>query len=193
MKILTNISSIASIIAFIFLFINEEKSSISIIHYVFFITFIVAVVLMLVQAYLNRSRSYKDEKEISQYMQKWVSKIGRTVIFTRDMSWANTSDIKAKLLEKSTSHELIICMPNKTKLAIELENAGAEVIEYKNINYTPKSRFTIIHYGRNDSKLAIGRTNQKGEHEISEFENGAHTQFHLAEDLVNILREITNG
>jgi len=193
MKIISNISSIASIIAFLFLYNNEQsESEISTFQYLTLIIFFGASIFMLVLEYLNRPKKYKNENEIANYMKNWVSKIGRTVIFTRDMSWANTQEIKNKLLAKSHSNELIICLPKKTDLVHELEKAGAQIIEYKNLNYEPTSRFTIVHYGRNDSKLAIGRTNKKGEHEINEFENGTHTQFHLAEDLVNVLKEISN-
>ncbi len=191
MRLISNISAFASIIAFIFPFLNQEETKISNFQYITLFIFIIATLITFFLEYKNRPKTYKNETEIGDYMKNWISKTGRTVIFTRDMSWANTKNIKDELIKKSTANELIMCMPKKTGLANELENLGAEIIEYSNLNYTPTSRFTIVHYGRSDAKLAIGRTDSAGKHIITEFENGLHTQFHLAEDLVNILKEIS--
>lgn len=191
MRIISNISAFASIIAFIFPFLNQEETRISSFQYVTLIIFILATITTFFLEYKNRTKTYKNETEIGGYMENWISQTGRTVIFTRDMSWANNKNIKDKLVTKSRANELIMCMPKKTDLASELEGYGAEIIEYSNLNYTPSSRFTIVHYGRSDAKLAIGRTDNEGKHIITEFENGLHTQFHLAEDLVNILKEIS--
>ena len=190
MKIITNLSALVTLISFLFPFIGSKPEPLSNWQYFFIFLTFVSLLVLITWEILSRPKKYKNDSEINSYMCKWISKTGRALVFTRDMSWANENDVKSVLFSKAKNKELIICMPEKSILAKELEDSGAEVIEYPNLNYQPKSRFTIIHYGRSDSKMAIGRTDSKGHHFIQEFENGMHTQFHLAEDLVQVLKEI---
>ena len=194
MKILSNISAIGSIIGFLipyFSAINDNTTAeTSSFQFICLIVFVISSIIVLYLEYKNRPKIYKGEKEIANYMLNWISEPGRTVILTRDMSWASSSNIMNKLIDKSRNKELMLFMFKKTKDAKTLEDLGAEVYEYYQLNFTPESRFTIIRFGRSDAKLAIGRTGNKGEHIITEFECGIHPQFHIALDLVTILKEI---
>ena len=194
MKIISLISAFASILGFLIPYFstNENSSKTTAFQFICLLVFLIASIVAIVIELINKPKTYENENKIGEYMLNWISKTGRTVIFTRDMSWAKTIDIKNKLTDKARAKELILCMPLKTEYAAVLENEGAEVYEYSSLDYTPESRFTIVHYGRSDAKLAIGRTAADGKHYITEFENGLHPQFHLAEDLVNILKKINS-
>ena len=194
MKIISQISAFASILGFLIPYFStgDNDSKTTVFQFVCLGVFLITSIIVIVLEWINRPKTYKNDNKIGEYMLDWISKTGRTVIFTRDMSWAKTNDIKNKLVDKARAQELILCMPLKTEFASDLEKDGAEVYEYPNLDYTPESRFTIVHYGRSDAKLAIGRTASDGKHRITEFENGLHPQFHLAEDLVNILRKINS-
>jgi hypothetical protein len=194
MKIISKISAFASILAFLIPYFGTSENRINTSAFQFFCLgfFLIASIVVFTLEWFNRPKTFKNEHEIGEYMFNWISKTGRTVIYTRDMSWAKTAEIKNKLVEKAREKELILCMPYKTQFAIDLEKDGAEVYEYSDLDCNPQSRFTIVHYGRSDAKLAIGRTSKDGKHTITEFENGIHPQFHLAVDLVNILKKINS-
>ncbi|MNL48811.1 hypothetical protein D3C87_1716940 [compost metagenome] len=51
----------------------------------------------------------------------------------------------------------------------------------------PSARFTIAYYGRDGSKVAIGRA-RADKHIIEEFDSGSHPAFHLAYELVQIAK-----
>lgn len=187
MKIITSISSIASILSFLYP-LYSQKQEVSLFQIVCLIVFFVSSLFICYWSIKNRPKTYDNQDEIEGYMYNWISKSGRSVIFTRDMSWCKSDKIKSLLIDKARSEELILFMQKKTDFASFLEDEGAEVYDYTNIGYTPAARFTIAHYGRGDAKVAIGRTDSKGKHRIEEFEGGVHPQFHLADDLVNILK-----
>jgi len=99
------------------------------------------------------------DAEINDYMFRWISKAGRAVVFTRDHTWAlRDGRIKELLLAKAKSHELTMCLPKHTDLTRELKTAGAEILVYERLKYTPKARFTIIKDGRGaEAQVAIGK------------------------------------
>jgi hypothetical protein len=186
MKTLSNISAPASIIAFLIPYFSQGATSTNYFQFGCLLVFLLASAGIICLDIKNGPKRYKTEDGIKNYMLRWISHIGRIVVFTRDMSWALDPKVKVKLIEKAQAHELIICMPVRNEFAAELEENGAVVVEYSDINYEPLSRFTIIHYGRNDSRVAIGKTNNK-HHVITEFQSGEHPLFYVALDLVNIL------
>ena len=193
MKVISDISSFASILGFLIPYFQsnmEHEYTTTIFQYGCLGIFAASNIYVFYRYLNNRKKIYRNKKEIHDYMLNWISNTGRTIIFTRDMSWAVTNNMQLKLTEKSTMGELILCMPKKTKLAEILEKKGAEVYIYPNLDYMPISRFTIIRYGRSDSKVAIGRAIDNGKHSIEEFEKGLHSQYHLAEDLFMVLKKM---
>jgi len=135
----------------------------------------------------RRPKLYRTTKQIDQYMHNWISQRGRVLIFTRDMSWAASQDIKKLLMDKAVRRELEICLPEPIPLTTELAAAGAEVFTYKSFNDSPYSRFTIIRYGKADARIAIGR-NVDGLHRIDEYSYGSDPVFSIAYDLVRLVK-----
>jgi len=154
------------------------------------VCFILFVVLELLAHRGRRVYSKDDMGGIKKYMHDWIKHGGRVAIWSRDMSWAKDRDTHDLLLEKANRQELILCLPERNELAIELERNGAEICAYGN-NYleSPTSRFTIGFYGRDGARLAVGRA-EGNTHVIDEFNSGSHPAFHLADDLIGLVRAI---
>lgn len=150
--------------------------------------FILLVVLELLFRRGRRVYANTDTDGIKGYMHKWIEHGGRVAIWTHDMSWADNAETRRLLMEKSQHGELILCLPEKNKLAMELEASGAEVCAYgTNILESPASRFTIIFFGRSGARVAVGRA-EGDTHVIDEFDAGGHPAFYLAEDLIALIR-----
>lgn len=96
------------------------------------------------------------ENEVHEYLYDWLKNGGRTVIFTRDFSWAHSIGKMWELLEgKARSHSLIICLKEETSDARILKGLGAEV--YVHDVHNLESRFIIAHYGRDCPRITVGR------------------------------------
>ena len=123
-------------------------------------------------------------------MHNWIVHGGVVAIWTRDMTWAQNPETRRVLVEKAESHELIICLPELNELATELSGAGAQVYAYGagRIEW-PASRFTIAHFGKDGSRVAVGRP-EGDTHVIEEFRSGDHPAFHLAQDLITLARSL---
>ena len=80
------------------------------------------------------------------------------------MSWAQTNETRQLLFDKATVGELIICLPQETSLTDELKESGAEVWTYNALESEPASRFTIVQYGQEGSRVAVGR--RKGDYHV---------------------------
>jgi hypothetical protein len=119
-------------------------------------------------------------------MRLWLSSGGRAVVFTRDMSWANEDDVREILFKKAERHELTICIERMIPLAKELQERGANVIEYGEFGVVLRSRYTIIDFEKDAARVAVGGAVGKS-HVIEEFRNGEHPFFAVAEDLAKIL------
>ena len=152
------------------------------------------LVLLVVLEFLDRRgrRVYakSDAEGIKRYMHGWIEHGGRVAIWTRDISWAQNPETRRLLTEKARRNELILCLPELNELAGELARAGAEVCAYgARLLESPASRFTIAFFGRDGSRVAVGRA-EGDTHVIDEFSAGGHPAFHLAEDLITLVRSL---
>ncbi|GAA5102520.1 hypothetical protein GCM10023210_43580 [Chryseobacterium ginsengisoli] len=188
--ILANISTLIGIFGFIIPFLKIEDLHFTLLQKVFLGIIIIVCISYIIYELCSSPKKYKNEDEINKYMRDWVKKTGRTVIFTRDMSWANNQQIQNDLINKARSNDLIICLPKITSFTQRLKNEGAEIYTYDTLNFTPKSRFTFINYGSNSSKVAIGRKDDKHNHIITEYTTKDTIEYFLAEDLVNIIKNL---
>ena len=152
--------------------------------------FVVLVVLEFSDRHERRVYAKSDAEGIRRYMHEWIEHGGRVAIWTRDMSWAQNPEARRLLLEKARRNELILCLPELSEFAAELARAGAEVCAYgARLLESPASRFTIAFLGRDGSRVAVGRA-EGDTHVIDEFSAGGHPAFHLAADLVTLVRAL---
>jgi hypothetical protein len=70
-----------------------------------------------------------------------------------------------------------------------LKQRGARIHTYQRLRHVPRSRFTIVDYGLEGARVAVG-AKLGGRHVIQEFQSGSHPFFAVAEDLVKFL-EVT--
>jgi hypothetical protein len=138
----------------------------------------------------DQPNTFSSDEEIRDFMFDWISQDGRVSIFTRDMSWAQQEGRIGELLTAKAEHgELTICLPRRIPLTDHLETHGAHVYIYRELDYAPVSRFTVVRAGRDDAEVAIGRR-LHGVHTISTYSRGTHSAFALAEDLLAIVERI---
>jgi hypothetical protein len=151
-----------------------------------------AFVILVALECLDRRRRHvydkSDAPAIRRYMHDWIEHGGRVAIWTRDMSWANNPDTRRLLTEKARRKELVLCLPAHNEFTTALVHGGAEVCVYgTSLLESPSSRFTIALLGRDGSRVAVGRA-EGNTHVIDEFNANDHPAFHLAADLIAIVR-----
>ena len=139
----------------------------------------------------TRTYSANDESGIRNYLFRWIKNGGRVAIWTRNMSWAEDSEMNQLLLSKAQAKELIICLPNDITKSDYLKLNGAEVVAYDTWD-APAVSFTIINYNRAGSRVAVGRASGN-KHIIQEFSEGEHPAYYMAYDLVRMVRERHNA
>lgn len=163
---------------------------------VFVLAIIALIALVVLEVADRRGRrvyAKDDPLGIKRYMHSWIEHGGRVAIWTRDMSWAQNPETRRLLREKAQRGELILCLPELNELAGDLAEAGAEVCAYgARLLEAPASRFTIVFFGRDGSRVAVGRA-EGDTHVIDEFSAGDHPAFHLAADLVTLARALHGG
>jgi hypothetical protein len=191
LKLAALAGSLASLIGLLLLFLPSLKNlpwwatALLVVASLFFIVF---VVLEFLAHHPCRVYARTDSQGIKKYMHDWIKHGGRVAIWTRDMSWAHDDDTRSLLKQKAAGGELILCLPEGNELAKELTAAGAEVCVYgANLLESPASRFTIIFYGRDGARVAVGRADGNT-HVIDEFNSRSHPAFYLAADLVALVR-----
>lgn len=147
-----------------------------------------AVDISLLTERRQRSFNANDNAGIQTYMRDWLASTGQVVVFSRDLSWGNTgSTAHERLFMKARADELTLIMPREVPLAQELKDAGARLIIYPGLQFSPLSRFTIVEYGHDGAEVAVGRR-VRGKHVIEQFSNGEHPAYALAEDLVKVIK-----
>jgi hypothetical protein len=130
-----------------------------------------------------------NSKPIKDYMANWLNSGGRSAVFSRDLSWADEDSVTNILQEKARKGELIIFAGRKTELLRSLIDSGAEVFSYTNLQFVPRARFTIVDYGKQGARLAIG-FQEDGTHVIYEYGPKDHAMMALAGDLVNLASQV---
>lgn len=160
------------------------------------IIFLFVILLSIVVAIYSIYQSYREiyanayysTSDINEYMHNWLEDNSRSIIFSRDMSWANDDGKIFQVLEKKAlDKELILVLADKTPLVTKLEAKGAVFIEYGFLGYTPKTRFTFVNYESMDEKVAIGKQDENGVHRIDEYSPSDAPVYYLARDLISIL------
>jgi hypothetical protein len=149
-------------------------------------------VYAIVEFFRSEPKKYRSQKKINSFMCRWVSSGGRVVIFSRDMSWAREDQVRKILLEKAERGELTIFLEHTIELTDELRERGATIVTYQSLGHTPRARFTIVGYGREGARVAVG-VQENGYHVIQEYRNGFHPFFAVAEDLVRFLIAAQTG
>ena len=158
---------------------------------VLFALMVLSIVVALKSDTPTRWYRFDDQDGIRNYLYNWLESGGRVAIWTRDMSWADDEEMTQLLSRKASSQELIICLPNDIEKSDVLKQRGAEVIAYGTWD-APSTSFTIVNFNRAGSRVAVGRRSDNL-HIIQEFSADEHPAFHMAQDLVRLVRERNNA
>ncbi len=123
---------------------------------------------------INKNFIHSTEDGVNTYLYDWIHNGGRTVIFTRDFTWANCNHKMVEMLRrKAERKELIICLYRETEMSRELSSLGAEVLVHGNENL--RSRFVITNYGTNNPQITVGlRDNNKFINQRYSMKNDSH-------------------
>lgn len=119
-----------------------------------------------ISCYMNECKiifEHSNKAQVNKYLYNWLNMGDRTVIFTRDLTWADESDeIRNVLEKKAKKNELTICLYKSTETTKRLENLGASIYLHNLPENQLTSRFTIIDYGRNNPKITVGYRRSDG-------------------------------
>lgn len=191
LKIPALAGSLASLIGLVVLFLPSQSKLPRLAFALLIAAAFFFVIYVVLEIFMHRGRrvyAKSDKEGIKRYMHEWIGHSGRVAIWSRDMSWAQNDETRELLREKAARRELIICLPEQNELTMELRAVGAEICAYGADRLeSPASRFTIIFFGRDGARVAVGRADGDM-HVIDEFSAGSHPAFHLAEDLIALVR-----
>ncbi len=138
------------------------------------------------------AKRYRSGREIRDYMRALLERGGRSAIFSRDLTWADHTDVKDLLMEKARREELTLVLPKAVPLAEDLASAGAALFTYPGLNYELRSRFTLVQLGTSAPSVAVGKP--QGQHVlVEEFNERSHPVVTLAEDLHQVLKQISTS
>ena len=149
---------------------------------------VAAIWLVFKSEHLTRVYSIGADKDISNYLYRWIQTGRHVLICTRDMSWADEPSMMDLLKNKASSQELTIVLPEEVERSNRLRAMGAEVIAYGALEPLT-THFTIVNFGQPGSRVAIGwRSGDR--HLIQEFSAAdEHPTFYLALDIVKLAKE----
>ncbi|MBN1918278.1 MAG: hypothetical protein JW889_10235 [Verrucomicrobia bacterium] len=139
--------------------------------------------------YLRRRPSSfaPNSPAIATYLAGWLRSGGRAAIFSRDLSWAKEDHVRRILDGKAADGALLVFAGRTTPEILRLANTGAEVYDYARLQFSPRSRFTFLDYGKAGARLAIGIV-RNGQHSITEYGPSDEVVMSLAGDLVELAR-----
>ena len=161
---------------------------------------IVGAIILLVDDLKNNKVNElvcQSNAEIKSAMKALIKVQGKVCIMSRDLSWVD-SEVEACIVAKSKS--MLIFAQSPTEITKRLCERGVNIMYYGHLKFEPKSRFTVIRYGRYDSQVAIANTKSsirkpfKFQHKIYETEDNNCLQDisikTLAEDMIELCKVV---
>ena len=127
----------------------------------------------------------RNNKQIDRKLLSIIQEPGNTCVLSRNLSWANGSEIMDALSQKARSGDLTLFVSQENQASTTLKNSGAKVVPYKGA--VPKCRFTIKGYGGAASRVYIAKVNSPNHHVIYLHSDKDDVTLRLAEDLVHML------
>ena len=171
--------------------LSTQNSLMKLIFIIIIIIGLIIVGFKVIERYLSYDKNaYPTKEEINDFMHNWLESNGKSVVFTRDMSWGNDGKVNDVLKTKARNKELTLVLSSQNQTSKELEKLGATVIEYGHLDYTPAIIFTIVDYQTMNSKVAIGQKDEQEIHRINKYSKNDAPIFYLATDLINLISKL---
>lgn len=114
---------------------------------------------------------FRTQKKANKYLAKWIgTNTGHVLVYTNDMSWAGTGDLRDELVEKAKKGNLTLCLRKQSAEAEELINAGAELFLLKG-EADLYARFIIVDYKSDNPKVSVYTTDRNRRYVNQQYDN----------------------
>lgn len=101
---------------------------------------------------------FSNQDDANKYLADWIgNNTGHVIIYTNDMSWADSDKLRDILKCKAEDRNLTMCLRRTTDMAETLRTKGAELFI---LDGTPelKARFIIVDAKSNNAKVSVYTT-----------------------------------
>jgi hypothetical protein len=134
----------------------------------------------------------KTQRQINDYLRNFIARGSRVDIFSGRLSWvAEDDEMKSFLIEKARSCEVNIFLPQMNDVARELQNNSINVHEYRDIEYAPRARFTLLNRERPGGEVIAISSGALPNHRIVEYEaSNSPMLIAAASDLVAMVEKL---
>lgn len=123
---------------------------------------------------LNRIEC-RSVDEIHNAMLSMIKNQGKICIMSRDLSWV---DEEIMDVFKKKRNSVQIFAQHKNELTKQIEELGIKIMYYGQYGFEPKTRFTIIGYGRQFPQVAIANT----QYSVRKKGKAKHTIYQTSKD-----------
>lgn len=134
----------------------------------------------------------KTQSQINNYLKNFIARGSRVDIFSGRLSWvAEGNDMRTFLIKKARSCEINIFLPQMNDIAHDLQNNGINVHEYRDIEYAPRARFTLLNRERPGGEVIAISSGALPDHRIVEYEaSNSPMLIAAASDLVAMVEKL---
>lgn len=162
---------------------------------------VVAIICLLVLLVLGIKSNMKNniicdsEDKIKAEMKKMLQEQGKIVVMSRSLGWVDDEILVATGRKKD---RLIVYAEKENDITKKLKDQGVIVRLYGRTGFIPKTRYTIIRYGRNDAQVNVAKTQSRIRlhrfkhiiHQTSSTEECDDYVVSLAIDMVNLMEKV---
>ncbi len=136
-----------------------------------------------------------SEEKIKVEMKKMLQEQGKIVVMSRSLGWVDDEILVATGRKKD---RLIVYAEKENDITKKLKDQGVTVRLYGRTGFIPKTRYTIIRYGRNDAQVNVAETHSRIRlhrfqhiiHQTSSAEEYDGYIVSLAIDMVNLMEKV---
>lgn len=160
------------------------------------VAFLVILVVEIIKARSRRRFVLKNEDEYIKFMKKYLTHPGKIVMVSHNLSISKSMTLREILKDRAQKEELTLFTRKKGEFSSELLELGASVTFYEDLDFEPRSRFTIVSADRDEAKVAVDWQSPKPlddgrdiTRRVAIFRKGEHPYFSAVADLVTVLEK----
>lgn len=154
-----------------------------------------AMLILGIKNNMKNSIICDSEEKIKVEMKKMLQEQGKIVVMSRSLGWVDDEILVATGRKKD---RLIVYAEKENDITKKLKDQGVTVRLYGRTGFIPKTRYTIIRYGRNDAQVNVAETHSRIKlhrfqhiiHQTSSAEEYDGYIVSLAIDMVNLMEKV---